>query len=374
MDAALRIFKNFTNGKMLFIGSTTVAVLGLGVAGWQYRIQQDRAAVETFQPVSSLGASSGTANIPPLVHSDAQPPANSSLPASANTPTMPSVAAHGQTANLKPPASHGPDAANDRAMWVWWGDAIAGNADKENQLFAFAAAKGITTLYFDSQGLITSNPDALKSFISAARAHSLNVAMLFGEADWVPASGHAAAVSYMQKAVALANAMPASSRPFGVHFDVEPGDISGQAMDYLDLLDELRAAKGPLDFTVDTKMAFDYSMVTRNGSSKELTKWVIDATDGVALMDYRNAAALPGDTIIDHALMTLSYAASAGKHATIGLEVSCDVDYVDKISFCNEGNAALESEISKAKSQYIGNVSFAGIAIEHYNSYVTLKP
>ncbi len=264
--------------------------------------------------------------------------------------------------------------ANRRAMWVW-DDSIALSVSNENQLFGFASAKGVQTLYFYSEGLIDSNPAALKAFISAAAAHSLDVEMLFGEPEWVFTSGHAAAVGYMKKAAALADALPAGSRPVGAHFDVEPklgSDPQGIATQYLDLLDALRAAKGPLRFGADTSMAFDYQIVTRNGTSKELTKWVIDATDAVTLMSYRDHASAP-DGIIDHGAMTVVYAASVGKRATLGVETTCGLD-PEKITFCEEGNAFMEAELGKVKSYYGGSAGFNGVAIHDYDAYRILAP
>ena len=44
------------------------------------------------------------------------------------------------------------------------------------------------------------------------------------------------------------------------------------------------------------------------------------------------------------------------------------------ITFCEEGNAALDAALTTVQSTYGTSAGFAGVAVHHYGSYTQLKP
>ena len=55
------------------------------------------------------------------------------------------------------------------------------------------------------------------------------------------------------------------------------------------------------------------------------------------------------------------------------METVCGLD-PEKISFCEEGEAAMETELALTAAHYEGAAAWVGFAIHEYASYLTLAP
>lgn len=263
-----------------------------------------------------------------------------------------------------------------REMWVW-DETIATDSVKQQAFLSFAASKNIGGIYFECEGLIQNNQTALRDFVLAAKAQSLAVDFLFGDANWALTANHSIATNLAQATVTFSATYP-SAKPRGVHYDVEPyllpqwqNHKKQTANQYIDLIAELKAITGPasLLLTMDIPFWFDGENITRSGQSRPLNQWVQDQADKVALMDYRDTA----DLIIQFAANEIAYGDQIGKLVQIGVETQCGQD-PSYVSFCDKGEAAMEVELSAVAAHYASHPSYAGIAIHHYGSYATMAP
>ncbi len=264
-----------------------------------------------------------------------------------------------------------------RNLWTWQ-SAVATDTTARANFFTFADAHAVRTIYLESQGLIANNQASLDSFIKEAKnQHCMDVELLFGNANWTLTQNHATAVDLAQKSVQFF-AGATGAKPIGVHFDVEPyalaewsTDQNGVANQYLDLLEKISAVTTGtgLKFTVDMPFWFDGRTVVRADVSRVLSEAIIDRTDGVVIMDYRDT----GNSIISLGETEIIYAQSVGKELTIGVETRCSTSEPEYISFCEEGANYMEIELMTAWNYFKNYSKFKGFAVHDYKHYGLLN-
>ncbi len=266
--------------------------------------------------------------------------------------------------------------ANARGLWLW-DQKFATDPVQMETFFNFARGKKAGVIYFECEALIQRNQPALRNFVVAAKARSIEVDFLFGDANWALTPNHSIATNLAKAAVAYSRTYPAA-RPRGVHYDVEPyllpqwqtakNNVSNQ---YLDLIEKLKSATAParLQLTMDIPFWFDGENITRGGKTRPLNQWVQDRADRVVLMDYRDTA----DLIIQFAAAEIAYGDRIKKKVGIGVETQCEQQPA-YVSFCDKGNAAMEAALAAVQSRYASHPAYDGISIHDYGSYLTLKP
>lgn len=273
-----------------------------------------------------------------------------------------------------------------RAMWVWQPSSVT-NPCARLRLFQFALARHVDTLYVQAASLLD-NPDqhaALAAFIALADGHGLRVELLAGSPGWsltsgtgVPATdGHARALQVAAEAVAFVGSLPVNApRPTALHYDVEPhqlwtaATLNATATAYLTMLGSVQAelAGSGLALHVDIPFHYDNKLVTIGAVTRPLHEWVIDAVDGVVVMDYRDT---PGQ-IVGQGQTQVQYAASVGKPVVVGLMLTSSAPTYT--TFYEEGPTALETAM--ALTSYALDASpatqpgWTGFAVENYAGYV----
>lgn len=103
---------------------------------------------------------------------------------------------------------------------------------------------------------------------------------------------------------------------------------------------------------------------------RPLNEYVSDIVDVVNVMDYRDFSE-GGDGLITHAQGEMRYGPTV-----IGVETLClgPGRVADKQSFCEEGEAYMEGELSEVHTIYGDSSNFQGFSIHHYDSYQSLPP
>ena len=266
--------------------------------------------------------------------------------------------------------------ANARGLWLW-DESVATDPAQQQAFFNFATSKNINVIYLECQDLIQSNQPALHNFVAAAKARSMEVDFLFGDPSWALTANHPVATNLANAAAAYGATYP-DARPRGVHYDVEPYLLpkwktkkNSLANQYLDLIEKLKVIATPasLQLTMDIPFWFDGESITRSGTKRPLNQLAQDRADRVVLMDYRDTA----DLIIQFAADEVAYGDQIGKKVGIGVETQCGQDPA-YVSFCDKGNAAMETELATVQNHFASHPAYDGISIHHYASYVTLKP
>lgn len=277
-----------------------------------------------------------------------------------------------------------------RAVWTWEEPSYAmlESAPAAREALAFLQREriGIVYLYADAFGgrnLIEREPQRYRDFIRNAHARGIRVQALLGSwylhtERYVLPENRAEAKAMLQRVLDYNAAAEPAERFDGVNYDIEPhlldewDDATRERLlgDFLDMsamLMETKRRSGQR-LPVGPAMPFwwDGIELEWRGVRKPVAEHVIDATDYVALMDYRNRAD-GGDGILAHAEDEMAYAGKTGKRVAIGLEFNPAEPA--KLSFHGMDRAAFEREAGKVEAAYRGRPAFAGFVFHHYLGY-----
>lgn len=257
---------------------------------------------------------------------------------------------------LMPVASAG----TQRAMWVWSGPAV--------ETLTFASAQGVTDVYLHTPPGFSSDP-AFAQYLSDARARGIAVHAMAGDPAWAKRPG--ALVSWTEEVVAAGGyaGIVADVEPYLLPEWSHPKRRARMLGKYLDGLSEANAAAGATPFVAAIPFWWDLSEYSV--SEVTLVEDVLRSTDGVAVMAYRDFA-LGTDGIVEHASVEVGMASRLGKTAVVGIETGAAS--LDKVTFAEEGSAAMEAELTLVAQEFAAQSGFGGVAIHHYGSWATLAP
>lgn len=198
------------------------------------------------------------------------------------------------------------------------------------------------------------------------------------------------AVAEMEKVLDYNLSVSADARFDGVNVDIEPyilpqwkepdSKLPVRWLAVLEQLIERRDASGePLLFGPAIPRWLDTStcctQVSWNGETKPLSDHIQDMTDYISIMDYRDTAD-GGAGIIAQAQHEMAYAEKIGKprSVVVGVE-SKDLTGggdPETVTFWEEGRAHMEAELDKVYAAFEGSPAFAGVAMHHFDSLVSL--
>jgi hypothetical protein len=261
-------------------------------------------------------------------------------------------------------------------MWVWQPTAASNPSERET-LFTFAKSRNVQKVYLESEKLLADDQTSLASFIEIAKQNCIDVELLFGAADWSFTRNHSYAVALAQKSIAFAQS--AKVAPVGIQFDVEPyntaeykADPNAGGNQYLDMLEKINAVTkdSNLYFAKSVPLGFKFQTINRNGTLVKMSEATIDRVDRVVLMAYRDTA----DRVIADSVEEIFYASKTGKKLVIGAETDCNTGEVETITYCEEGQAYMNNELTKIHTASISSAAYSGIAIHDYAAYKILKP
>lgn len=248
-------------------------------------------------------------------------------------------------------------AAGHRALWIWDGPDPA--------VIEFALSNGISDLYLHAPPGFSAN-DAYRSFVTEAQDAGLHVLAMGGHPSW--ATDSSAWSSWVDEVVAVGGFN-------GVVFDVEPYTLAEWnsrkrnrlIRSYLESLEaaSLRAGTLPTFATVP----FWWDDPAYKSRKRLLVEHVLSISDGIIVMAYRDKA-LGTDGIIELAQSEVGLAASMGKQIVVGVETGST--NLDKVSFAEEGSAAMEAELEVVEAAFGATPGYIGISIHHYGSYSTM--
>ena len=266
-----------------------------------------------------------------------------------------------------------------RSVWVWDANVVTSTLAQYDFL-VFARLKGLKGVYLYAYDLLPFHSGELKDFIANANNIGVQVELLAGDPAWALTPTHSVGLDFVHQVLTFTASVTGGNLPTGVHLDVEPyllpewtSDPSGTAVQYLDLLVKVRqefANSGTgLTFTVDIPFWYDTITVTYNGDMRALNQHVQDIVDRITIMDYRDFAQ-GDDGIIYHAQNEISYAEGISKDVTIGVETN-DVE-PEKVTFFEEGENVMESELALVEQQYQTSIAFSGFAIHDFAGYRAL--
>ncbi|MEX1670926.1 hypothetical protein AB4876_18605 [Zhongshania guokunii] len=274
------------------------------------------------------------------------------------------------------PATSSPSVrASQKGLWVWRADPVL-NVEKRTELLTFMLNKGLDTAYIDARIPVLNNHYMLSEFIRTFNSRGIAVELMFGKPEWVLRENHHEVLNLIDQAIEYSRRNP-DARPTAIHLDIEahlvsqwPEQRDWVANQLLDLMAEARSrtAVVGLRLVADMPVWWDSFTVSRYGNSRPLHQLIIDASDRVALMDYRDTE----QRIINDANDELRYASSQNKQVVLGVETMCIPP--ELITFCEEGSANMEYVLQRVHGQLPpSHPSYQGFAVHHYESYRTMR-
>lgn len=258
-------------------------------------------------------------------------------------------------------------------MWTW-NDSEVMTAEARERMVNFAVGRNITSLYVQAEYLMGAYPDRLAALINLAASRNITVELLFADHNWLFTANHQYVVNLVQRANAYVAGLT-GAKPVGYHFDVEPHIMAGwetNKVSYgnqlIDLYAKVMAVRAPqIKVNIDMALGHRDVLLTRSGVTKSLSHWLVDTTDRTTIMSYRDFA-LGANSVTYHADHPVAYAAQVGKQTYVGLETQCNIE-PEIITFCEEGHAALGTELAKIYQYYGSAAGFGGVVLHDYAAY-----
>ena len=156
----------------------------------------------------------------------------------------------------------------------------------------------------------------------------------------------------------------------GIHFDIEPHQLSNFETDKINLLTKFVE----LVYQVKNKYSNIYieydipvwlhDKISFNNQTKPVYEFIIDYSNKITLMSYRDSFQEIYNSIIDE----LNYAISVNKVINFAVETQDNLE--DDITFVEEGEEFMFEQIKQLKNIIPQN---CGVAIHHIVSWVDLK-
>ncbi len=280
------------------------------------------------------------------------------------------------------PSRSDTSAAQSHAVWVWNAEEFRGKKEV-NRFTSFCEDNSVGIVFLHFAG----NYANIKRVTAACTEKAIRVYALTGRPEMALKKNHSEIVLFIDKVQRYNSACRPEERMRGVHLDVEPylleafsvGSRESILVDYINMLrladnhlqekDMLLGADIPFWFDGKSQHGETHKYgVKLDGILKTVSEHVIDLTDYICIMAYRNY--VDGhDGIINISQNEVRYASRAGKRVYIGLETGSGESIPQKTTFANKGKSKLISAIKEVEKIFADEKSFAGMAIHHYKSW-----
>jgi exo-beta-1,3-glucanase (GH17 family) len=286
-----------------------------------------------------------------------------------------------------------------RALWVWDATVITDPRAQAN-FFTCLGEKQIDLIFLEvGDAFIGKNAppskvqvskEVLAGFVSKAHVKGIAVYALDGDASWAKEENHQIPLERLQHALDFNNAVEPKARLDGFQFDIEPyllpefktEEWENVLKAYLSLAGQLRDKVVGTSFSLGFAIPFWWdvqdlaiSEVEKNGVKKPVAYHLIDLLNPlpkshIALMAYRDQAT-GEDGSIRHASDEINYVNNFAPKVTVfvGQETADVKGEPEKITFYQEGEAALEEAIAQLVEAFKEKKGFGGVAIHYYKSY-----
>ncbi|MBA4319726.1 MAG: hypothetical protein C0412_15095, partial [Flavobacterium sp.] len=282
-------------------------------------------------------------------------------------------------------------AQKGRAMWVWNSSNEVNNiinnySSYRKDLFKFCmnphnnAKNKISVLFLSSRDAVYSNSDNLRKFIAEASDSGITIEYLDGDPSWATYN-QATGYDRISKVIEFnSKTISEKEKIKGVHFDVEPylmkqggiykppfWDVDRTTVwnSYVAFLDSCQS----LVNNSGSNMYFGIAIPRwyENHVGVNELKKLQSKVDYVAIMDYNENASV----IINDASNEIKHAVELNKKVWIGVETQQISP--ETVSFYEEGNNFMETQLDSTFKVYGGHSVFLGFAIHSYRTYRVLS-
>lgn len=262
-----------------------------------------------------------------------------------------------------------------RATWLWNTQDIINQADEQLQ---FLADHQANIVYLQVNPSIKNH--VYYAFIQKANRLNIEVHALDGASSWAKTTGQSQAKKFFDWVERYQKNAPANAKFTGIHLDVEPYTLKEWTSNYkqtvlnfqkLMVESKKRADKMKLPLAADIPFWFDEQFYHNQFGNGVLSEWMIDNTDAVAIMAYRNQA-IGSNGIIELSRSEMEYAESVGKLVSIAVETNATSEGA-YLTFYEESAQLMEQQLALVEQSFQGKTSFNGFSIHSINGWMELK-
>lgn len=260
-----------------------------------------------------------------------------------------------------------------KTTWLWHTSQIV---DKPNALIDFMDKNKVSTVYLQVNANISD--DIYQQFIRKAGEHNIAVHALDGAPHWAtdPKS-----VQKFFRWVENYQSISGKTEQFaGIHLDVEPYILPTWGSDLQKIVEgyqrNIRYAAGEsallgLHFGIDIPFWFDKTFYINAMGEGVLSEWLIDQSDSVNVMAYRNKSK-GRNGIISLSQSEVDYASATGKELRVAVETSKSSEG-DYLSFFGKNNKYMDKQLKEAEQSFGHSEGFSGIAVHSLESWMKRK-
>jgi hypothetical protein len=260
----------------------------------------------------------------------------------------------------------------NRAMWVW-------TAPDNATLISFAQAHGISDIFYavsSNVNLAGAENTRVADLHKRAVAAGIRLDALGGDPTWADNdSGTASAITWENRAMRTGFFV-------GAAFDIEPSPALGnsscsvaEANTYIRALKSIHRNSVTNGWNMSQAVQFSNHLCTGiSGGYATLTDAIIDNTDQIIIMSYRNVES-GGNGIWDICQDGIARAHAAGKPARCAAETN-DASPASNTFYGQTAHAMgnVLAQVDALALQSFSTSSYRGIAIEDYAGYSALAP
>ena len=287
--------------------------------------------------------------------------------------------------------------AVSRSIWVWESHTRTALNDisSRDKILNLSQSKDIDTIYlyadyYNGAGYdgndVVDNPQLYRSFISEAHSMGIEVHALLGSSaletwNYFLPEKRDDALSMINNVLNYNTSSSANEMFDGFNVDIEPYIASGwwsnqptYSQHYLDMLSEQKQLItdsgqnilfGPvIPRWYDTTPALN---VEWNGTTQNLLYHIMDLSDYITIMDYRNIT----EQIINDAQNELIYGDATGTEVVVGIETAPSEEG-PYVSFDGKTEEEMEAILAPAEDIFETYSSYSGIAVHNYDSYYSM--
>ncbi|NOV03781.1 amidase [Paenibacillus sp. LMG 31457] len=220
-----------------------------------------------------------------------------------------------------------------------------------------------------------------KEFISKATANGIRVHALDGAPGWVANNGTTLQQIFLKWLNNYQESASSNEKFSGIHLDVEPyeheqyEDNTNEFLEeYQSMMMTFRNQADPLqlEFGIDIPFWFYGVQYNTKYGSGNMAEWLCKNVEFITIMAYRDAATgTNGIMGISAAEMKLFEKYKV--KGTIAVETGRLAEEYQFVTFYEEDKAYMNQQLELVYQNYKDNPAFHGIAIHHYDSWMTMK-
>lgn len=261
------------------------------------------------------------------------------------------------------------------STWLWNTEEIVSNSDN---ILNFLEKNNVKVLYLQINYNLKN--DYYKKFIGDASKRNISIQALDGSPNWVAVNGEDFQKTFFNWLTRYQKSSLQNEQFKGVHLDVEPyenGEYSSNTnliiekyQEYL-VMSKKISNKLDLNLGIDIPFWFYGTQYKTKYGSGNVAEWIFRNIKTVSIMAYRDTAT--GENGINKvAQVEMNLCKKYKVQATISVETG-DLPKSGAVTFYEEGQAYMYSQLNIVYKNYNNYVAFNGFAIHYLDSWMDMK-